>query len=665
MCFTSMLHRLVILRSLKSRLIVGLLVALLLLAGLVLGMAWQVGKSMVNETNVTHLNYEAQLLAGEITQQIAQRFEALERLGGKIGEADRSEWLSNELGANDALLALFEGIIVANAEGQVIADWPVVEGRSGLATVGREYFKMLEGTRQRYVSEPFVGRVSDVPMVLMGVPRLDQAGNFIGFIGGIVSLDSSGLFKRLATIRLGDQGYAAVATASGTVLYHPARRLVNVSIPETALSSWLELALDGWQGSGTERLLSGKVGLQAYAQVWPASWIVGLYVPLEQAQLPLSDFIYKLWWIWVVAALLLMPLVVWLLTRIISPLDSLETQIGEVGGGSRPQVDLNTRMLELQRVATTFNRVAYERQQLFDNLQERELFLDLVLHATPQGMFVADFDGTITFFNPALLDIMAIEVGMPMEAWLAKVHADDRSGAIDMWRHSLKTGSDFIRQLRFIRNDEEVLWLDIHARVVMLSPGRKSQGLVGVVKDITERREQEALQRWEVEHDPLTNLLNRRGFGRRLEEAFADFSKTNTPSALLMFDLDHFKPINDEGGHALGDDMLRLIAQATTAAVRRSDHVARQGGDEFGVLLPSCTLDQAQKIAEALRLAVSKVAVMQQGKTYNVTLSIGITRFEQDDTNVEEVLFRADAASYQAKGKGRNTIVVDSTSQFN
>ncbi len=121
------------------------------------------------------------------------------------------------------------------------------------------------------------------------------------------------------------------------------------------------------------------------------------------------------------------------------------------------------------------------------------------------------------------------------------------------------------------------------------------------MKDITERRQQEALQRWEAEHDPLTGLLNRRGFERRLEEAFADFQKTSTPSALLLFDLDHFKPINDEGGHALGDEMLRRIAQIVAWEVRRSDHVA---------------------------------------------------------------ISRADAASYEAKGEGRDAVVVKLPEQF-
>lgn len=652
------LSRLITLSSLKSRLLLGLSCALLLLAGLVLGMAWQVGKTMVQETNLAHLRYEADIIADEITQQIDHRFQALERLSNTLGVVSDTSQISYELRKNDSLLAWFDAIVVSDSQGRIIADWPAVAGRTGLETAELEYFKMLRGTRQPYVSEPFIGRASDMPMVLVSVPRLDSDGRFVGFIGGVVSLDSSGLFRRLATIRLGSEGYAAVATASGRVLYHPNRSLINNENVDLTANPLIDLALDGWRGDGIGSLLDGRVGLQSYAQVWPASWVVGLYLPIDQAQLPLSGFIQKLWWIWIVAALLMMPLLWWLLARILTPLDRLESQIGEVGIGRRSYVDLATSMQELEQVAHTFNRVEDERQQLVEHLQEREAFLDSVMNASPQGMFVADFGGNITYMNPALLEILGIESNILMETWLEQIHEDDRSGAEDMWQHSLKTGNDYMRQLRFIRSDNEMLWLDIHARVVMLSQGGNSLGLVGVVKDITERREQEALQRWEAEHDPLTGLLNRRGFERRLEDAFADFQKTSTPSALLLFDLDHFKPINDEGGHALGDEMLRRIAQVVAWEVRRSDHVARQGGDEFGVLLPSCTLGQAERIAESLRQSVSEVSVINEGKEYSVTLSIGVTTFGDSDVNVETVLSRADAASYDAKGLGRDSVVV-------
>ncbi|WAM54398.1 sensor domain-containing diguanylate cyclase [Vreelandella venusta] len=647
-----------IVSSLKGRLLLGLLCALLILAGLVLGMAWQVGKTMVQEANMAHMRYEADLIADEVTQQIDHRIQALERLNDVLGMTNDPEWLGYELRKNDALLAWFDAIVVSDSSGRIVSDWPAVAGRVGLETADLEYYKMLQGTQRPYVSEPFVGRASEMPMVLVSVPRIDSDGRFAGMIGGVVSLNSSGLFKRLATIRLGSEGYAAVSTATGRVLYHPNRALINNDSFDATTIPLLDLALDGWQGDGVGKLLDGRVGLQSYAQVWSASWVVGLYLPLQQAQLPLSGFIHKLWWIWCAAAVLMMPLLWWLLARILTPLNLLEAQIGDVGLGRRSGVDLATNMQELQKVASTFNRVESERQQLVGHLQEREAFLDSVLNASPQGMFVADFGGDITYMNPALLDILGIEPDLPMEAWLEQIHIDDRSGAKDMWIHSLKTGNDYVRQLRFIRSDNEILWLEIHARVVMLSQGGNSLGLVGVVKDITERREQEALQRWEAEHDPLTGLLNRRGFERRLDEAFADFQKTSTPSALLLFDLDHFKPINDEGGHALGDEMLRRIAQVVAWEVRRSDHVARQGGDEFGVLLPSCTLGQAERIAESLRQAVSEVSVSHEGKEYTVTLSIGVTCFDENDTNYNVALSRADAASYEAKAHGRDDVVV-------
>lgn len=657
------INRLLTLRSLKGRLLLGLSCALAILAGAVLSMAWQVGKTMVHETNMAHLRYEADLLSDEITQQVNQRIRALELLSSAMGSANETSWLSYELQKNDALLAWFDGLVVSDEHGEIVADWPSIVGRVGLDTSELEYFRMVRGTRRPYVSEPFVGRASGAPMVLMIVPRLDEERRFAGFVAGMVSLDRSGLFNRLATIRLGDQGFAAVATASGKILYHPDYELVNAQINRAQRNALLDLALDGWQGEGVSSLADGRSSLQAYAQVWPANWVVGLYLPTEQAQLPLSDFIYKLFGIWLVISLLMMPLLWWLLARILKPLDHLERQIGEVGSGRRSQLSLATGMQELQQVATTFNRVEGERQQLVGHLQEREAFLDSVLSATPQGMFVANFGGKITYMNPALLQILDISADTQMEQWLTQIHADDRDGARDMWMHSLKTGNDFVRQLRFIRSDGEMLWLDIHARVVMLTQGGHSLGLVGVVKDITERRQQEALQRWEAEHDPLTGLLNRRGFERRLEEAFADFQKTSTPSALLLFDLDHFKPINDEGGHALGDEMLRRIAQVVAWEVRRSDHVARQGGDEFGVLLPSCTLSQARVIADSLRKAVSEVSVTHEDKEYTVTLSIGVTVFDESDDAVEVALARADAASYDVKGQGRDGVMVKLTGE--
>ena len=548
-------------RTLRGQLVLGLALTWLVIVTLVLAMAWYFGESMLQQGNLANLRYDSNMLADEVSQQMRSRMDALERVGDTLEGEDDTARVREQLAHNDPLLEWFEGLVVADADGVIIADWPALDNRIGLKSGDSEFFRMLKGTQQSYVSEPFIGPVSQYPMVLVSVPRFKEDGEFAGYIGGIVSLKTSGLFSRLARMQPSEGNYVVIVTASGKILYHPDRQKIMNEVPPPEDNPWLNQALYGWQGQAIGPLTDGKRGIQSYSQVWPAGWIVGRFLTMEEAQVPLTGYIRTLWWAWLALAVLMLPLLWWILGKALRPLRQLEKQIDEVGQGQRLNVSLSTSMRELKDVSSTFNRVESERQVLLTSLQEREAFLDSVLNATPQGMFVANFDGEITYMNPALLDMLGISATMPMASWLQQLHPDDRSGAVDMWQHSLKTHTDFVRQLRFIRNDNETLWLDIHARIVMVSQADYSLGMVGMVKDITERREQEALQRWEAEHDPLTGLLNRRGFERRLEEAFAEFQKTSTPSALLLFDLDPFKPINDEGGHALSDEMLRRIAQ--------------------------------------------------------------------------------------------------------
>ncbi|TFH85410.1 diguanylate cyclase [Billgrantia azerbaijanica] len=636
----------------------GLATTWLVIAGLLLALAWLFGKGLVGDANLSHLRYEARLIATELNDEVTLRMEALERLSRRLPGNEPAE-LRALLEDNEALLAWFEGLMVTDGDGTVLADWPVVAGRAGLETRDTEYFPMVRHTRAPYVSEPFIGRASGERLVLMLVPRFDAGGDFRGVVGGMVNLTRGGLFQRLETSHVGEETISTVFTASGQLLFHPRRDGVSPDREPLRRASVLELALDGWQGEAKVELASGEPALVAYRQIWPANWVVGVALPESQVNAPLRDFLGKLWWAWLAVAVLLLASISWLVERLLSPLQRLERQIAEVGAGQRRYLALSTQMGELRQVANTFNQLEHERLSALDHLREREAFLDAVLASTPVGVFVADLEGRLTYMNPALRELLGLAPKSRTRDWWERIHPNDRQGTEDLWRHALTTGSDFVRQLRYLSDREGTLWLEVHASQVRGSD--QPLGFVGMVKDITERRQQEALQRWEAEHDPLTGLLNRRGFERRLEEALAECTKTGTPSVLILFDLDHFKPINDEGGHALGDEMLRRIAQVVAWEVRRSDHVARQGGDEFAVLLPSCTLKQATGIAESLRQAVCDVEVTHEGREYRVTLSIGVAALQEEDESIEAVLGRADEACYRAKAEGRNAVVITST----
>ncbi|MBZ0329263.1 diguanylate cyclase [Halomonas sp. ANAO-440] len=637
--------------SLQGRLLAGLAATWLVIVGILLMLAWQYGKALVDEVNLDHLRDDSRLIADGLTEKVNRRLNALARLAPNLQGMSPDE-LGDALEHNQSLLEWFEGIMVTGPDGVVLADWPVVEGRVGLDTSETEYFRLLSHSPWPYVSKPFVGRASGDNLVLMLVPRLDEQGAFSGVVGGMVNLTEGGLFRWLERSWLGEEGRVSVLSASGEVLFHPGRtsRQAFNGLPS------LDLALEGWEGETVARGINGESTLMSYRQIRPANWVVKVSLPRSQVRAPLGDYLVTLWWAWLVLAVVLMFSMSWLVRRMLKPLHRLEQQIAQVGAGERRYLALSTSMEELRQVASSFNRLEHERLSALEHLRDRQAFLDAVLGSTPIGMFVADLKGHLNYMNPALLELLGLDASCTPEEWWGRIHPDDRQGTQDMWRHSLSTGNDFMRQLRFHHQEGVTLWVEVHASQVKGSD--QPLGFVGMVKDITERRQQEALQRWEAEHDPLTGLLNRRGFERRLEEALAEYAKTGTPSVLILFDLDHFKPINDEGGHALGDEMLRRIAQVVAWEVRRSDHVARQGGDEFAVLLPSCTLKQAEEIAESLRRVVSEVTVVNESRVYSITLSMGVTAFQEGDDAVETVLARADAASYKAKANGRNAVVM-------
>ncbi|MBB3190943.1 diguanylate cyclase [Halomonas cerina] len=644
--------------SLKGRLLLGLATTWMVVVALVMWAGWVSGRSLMEESNLTHLRYEARLIDDDLTHQVDARLNALERLAERIeGLSRRGRDAHEVLDANAPLLEWFDGLLLIDAEGIVQADWPHVSRREGTSVAARDYFRFVRGFKQPHVSEPFIGYVTEEPLILFVVPILDETGTFQGAVGGLVNILNGGLFEQLSRLRLGDDGYAAIATASGRILYHPRETRILQPLPPEADNPWVNLARLGWEGETLGPALDGQPAFQAFRQIWPAGWIVGVYLLYEQVMAPIHALFRRLGGMEILIALLLLPLMGWLVWLALRPLYRLERQIEALGQGQRGRIALSTRMHELQRIGDTLNAFEAARSRALAELRDREAFLDAVLAESPVGMFVTDAEGAVVLTNAALREIVGRSGGGRRVAidWLADIHPEDRALALERWRYSLRTGEDFLRQFRYRRAGSELLWLEVHATRVTLDG--ETVGRVGMVKDITERREQEMLRLWEAEHDPLTGLLNRRGFERRLEEALVAWQKAGTPAALLLLDLDHFKPINDQGGHALGDEMLQRIAETLTREVRISDYVARQGGDEFAVLLPGCSAPQALAIAEALREAVAAIGVSHAGREYRVTLSVGVTSLMAGDRQSDEVIARADAASYQAKRSGRNAVI--------
>ncbi len=157
-------------------------------------------------------------------------------------------------------------------------------------------------------------------------------------------------------------------------------------------------------------------------------------------------------------------------------------------------------------------------------------------------------------------------------------------------------------------------------------------------------------------HDPLTRVLNAGAYYRACDQQIHVSQRANQSFAVLFIDLDHFKSINDTYGHAVGDDVLRAVAQTLQSAVRRSDIVGRIGGEEFSVFLPNTHVQGAQQLAEALRLAIESIHIDVDGVRLKITASIGVAAKRYEQETMQVIQQHADQAMYEAKRGGRNRV---------
>ncbi|MCW8833851.1 MAG: YfiR/HmsC family protein, partial [Colwellia sp.] len=157
--------------------------------------------------------------------------------------------------------------------------------------------------------------------------------------------------------------------------------------------------------------------------------------------------------------------------------------------------------------------------------------------------------------------------------------------------------------------------------------------------------------------DDMTKLYNRRHFLELAQRELSQLQRTKGAGAVLMIDIDHFKNINDSYGHAAGDQAIINVANILKDNLREYDMVGRLGGEEFAMFLPNCEIEIATKIAERMRVKIASLSTSYQQTSIKLTVSIGLTAKRADETNIDNIIQRADKALYQAKNSGRDRVV--------
>lgn len=294
-----------------------------------------------------------------------------------------------------------------------------------------------------------------------------------------------------------------------------------------------------------------------------------------------------------------------------------------------------------------------ERSRVEEALRESEARYRQLIDTANEGVWIVDAQGLTTYVNRHMTEMLGYAaeemLGRPLFDFMDEEVRQEAELNLARRRDGIAEQHDF----RFRRKDGSALWAIVSTNSLFDKEGAYA-GALGMITDITERKQAEETIRYQAYHDLLTGVANRTLFMDRLSLEIAQARRHRAKLAVLFLDLDRFKNINDSLGHAAGDRLLMEVASRLRNCLRASDTIARIGGDEFAIVLPDIAdTDSAARIAQELRMILDQ-SYHFDGHEFHITASIGISMYPDDSEYPEMLLKNADVAMYHVKEQGRN-----------
>ena len=568
--------------------------------------------------------------------------------------------LSRYLQDKPALNALFDSVVAVNTDGDMLVRLAKGVPSNDLANVAdRAYFRRALKTDQPVVSEPLAGRVDRTPLVAIAMAVAASDGKPIGVLVSTLGLGSARLFPALAGAEPQDGARKIVIDRNGILLSHPdIKRVLGLAREEPVVADFFER----WHAIGSPINTEGTAVFTAgylvsSAGIAGSDWMLLRLMPQALAMEPVVAAQRTAWLSAIgvgAASALVAGAMAWLLVRPISRLRARAALLlaKEDGNSGDPWPVLRG---ELGDLAQTFQAVDHQRQKKQRETETLLLKLEAVLDHADVGIGLTR-DGRFELVSNRLCNIFGWEKSQLLDQATRVIYPSDEafSALAARAKPAFIAYGAFDGELELARKSGEIFWAHMRGHAVV--PGDMSKGTIWTIEDITEARAQRERLTWTSSHDGLTGLANRAAFTELLEQE-THRSRAH-PFCLLCIDLDGFKQVNDTGGHAAGDALLREIAHRLESQVRKADTVARLGGDEFAVLLGECPLGQGRQVAEKLRNAVDEYRLVWAGQEFGVSASIGLVLVDGAYCDAAEAMAAADAACYSAKKSGRNRVVV-------
>lgn len=601
----------------------------------------------------TSLRMLASMMISNTGGKISNAHQTLERLATRplVRQVD-SRNCDSALADLHSLNPGYSNIAYTDMEGVVICSAvPPPDGKT--VNIGETpWFEMFLKERRFIVGQPFLGPISGKWVSVLSEPIWNERQEMVGAVQ--LSLDLAVFDPHIPAQFLPAESHYGFIIEDGTLIWRnrdpnavigtrpnsdAARRIVEVRDGE----------LDSLSGDGVSRYFSvvpmPETGWIAYVGV-PASVV---YAKANQRAINAST-------IALAAIVLLFLLALAITRRIARPVAELERAAHAVRSGVFGVRAAVGGPSDIAAVAQEFNAMIEAQQR-----NEAQLRIAATAFESQEGMMITDASKVILQVNRTFTETTGYtaEEAIGQTPRLLSSGRHDKSFYAHMWETINHTGS-WQGEIWDRRKNGEIYpkWLTITA--VKSDDGTVTH-YVGTHIDITTRKVAEDEIKHLAFYDHLTQLPNRRLLLDRLQQALASSARSCRRGALLFIDLDNFKTLNDTLGHDMGDQLLQQVAQRLATCVREGDTVARQGGDEFVVMLEGLSERPEEAATESKTVAEKILATLNQpyllaGNENRSTPSIGITLFGGHQASIEELLKQADLAMYQSKTGGRNTL---------
>jgi diguanylate cyclase (GGDEF)-like protein/PAS domain S-box-containing protein len=281
-----------------------------------------------------------------------------------------------------------------------------------------------------------------------------------------------------------------------------------------------------------------------------------------------------------------------------------------------------------------------------------------ILANMPDVFYRTDMEGIITVMSPSCFDVIGYKpeemIGQPLASFYYE--PVERKRIVE----AIIAGNGCARSVEshLRRKDGSPIWVSTNA-YIRLGDDLRPECIEGIARDITDRKALEEKLAKLAKYDSLTNLLNRRSFIESYDNLVNLAKRHDRPLSVAMMDLDHFKSINDNHGHHVGDLALSYFAGLCLKTFRHTDIIGRIGGEEFAVALPETDIAGAKEMINRLRDQIKKNPVKYDGGEFHLSFSGGLVRLSRQDADSDATLIRADNLLYQAKEGGRDRVVSD------